>query len=136
MRSLILKEATRLLVGLMLMVSIFLLLRGHNAPGGGFAGGLVGATALVLLSITHGPETMRRVLVTNPRNLAVVGLTAALISGLPGLLLEGAFLKGMWMKLSLFGETLTLSTPFLFDTGVYLAVLGTVTTLVSALEED
>ena len=54
MNSLIVKAATRLMVALLLVFSIYMLLRGHNEPGGGFIGGLIGATGFVLYAIAHG----------------------------------------------------------------------------------
>ena len=54
MTSLILRTATRFLMPLLLMFALFLFLRGHNAPGGGFVGGLVVAAAFVLYAIASG----------------------------------------------------------------------------------
>ena len=53
MQSLILTTTTRLLAALLLMFSVYALLRGHNLPGGGFIGGLIGATAFILYTIAN-----------------------------------------------------------------------------------
>ncbi|HYI68762.1 MAG TPA: MnhB domain-containing protein [Skermanella sp.] len=70
MDSLILRTATRLLLSLMLLFSFFILLRGHNEPGGGFIGGLIAASAFALHSIAFGPRALRDLLVFDPRSIA------------------------------------------------------------------
>jgi multicomponent Na+:H+ antiporter subunit B len=74
MKDLILPTATAYLMPVLLLFSLFLLLRGHNEPGGGFAGGLVAATAFVLLSIAAGVDSARRALGVDPRTLFGCGL--------------------------------------------------------------
>lgn len=54
MNSVILATVSRLLTGVLLVFSVFLLLRGHNLPGGGFSGGLVAASAFVLFAFANG----------------------------------------------------------------------------------
>ena len=66
---------------LLLLFALFLLLRGHNAPGGGFVGGLVVAAAFVLHSIAFGIAASRRALLVDPSTLLSVGLLVALVSG-------------------------------------------------------
>lgn len=132
MRSLILDGATRLLVGMMLLFSVFLLLRGHNEPGGGFVGGLVASVAFSLVGIGRGPAAMRRSLRVDPRVLAGMGIAVALLAGLWGPVLGTTFLEGHWVQIG----GLKLGTPLLFDVGVYLVVIGAVLTMVLALEED
>ena len=82
MPSLILKTATRLLVGLILTFSVYLLMRGHNAPGGGFAAALVAGTGFALFAIAEGPAVVRRALRIAPQKIAMSGLSLALASGL------------------------------------------------------
>jgi multicomponent Na+:H+ antiporter subunit B len=132
MRSVILDGATRLLVVLMLLFSVFLLWRGHNEPGGGFVGGLVAAVALGLLAMSRGPAAVRRALRIDPRALAGLGVGLALLAGLWGLALGTSFLQGHWVEWG----GIKLGTPLLFDVGVYLVVIGAVSTLLLALEED
>jgi multicomponent Na+:H+ antiporter subunit A len=130
--SLILRTATRLLLSLMLLFSIFILLRGHNEPGGGFIGGLVAASAFALHSIAFGPEALRRLLAFNPVSIAATGIAAAILAGLLAAPFGDAFLTGEWLDI----EGLALGTPLLFDIGVYLVVVGAVLTIVLALEEE
>ena len=84
MTSSILQTATRVLMPLLLLFAVFLLLRGHNEPGGGFVGGLVVAASFVLYSIAFGVDAARRALLVRPVDAARRGLLVALASGLPG----------------------------------------------------
>ena len=62
----IFRTAARLLMPLLLLFSVFLLLRGHNEPGGGFVGGLVAAAAFALYAIAFGTRRARQALVVSP----------------------------------------------------------------------
>ncbi|MCC6176346.1 MAG: Na+/H+ antiporter subunit B [Chloroflexi bacterium] len=136
MRSLILGTAARFLLPLLLLFSIFLLLRGHNEPGGGFSGGLVAAAAFALLTIATDAPTTRRALQVAPRSLIGIGLLTAIVSGVIGLLAGRPFLTGQWVEVTLPGGiSLALGTPLLFDIGVYLVVVGVVLTIVLSLAE-
>ncbi len=136
MISLILATAARAVEPLLLLFSFFILLRGHNAPGGGFAGGLVAAAAFTLIVIAFDAESARRSLRADPRNLFAVGLLIAAVSGALGLVFGGAFLEGLWLEVPLLaGITLDFGTPLLFDVGVYLTVLGVTLTIVLSLAE-
>ena len=79
---------------LLLLFAVFLLLRGHNQPGGGFVGGLVVASSFVLYSIAFGVDAARRALLVTPSTLLGVGLLVALTSGLPGVVLGSAIHDG------------------------------------------
>lgn len=132
MNSLILSTVARMVVALMLLFSIYLLIRGHNLPGGGFVGGLVATSALLLHAIANGVSATRRRLRVDPRVIAMVGIAVAIVAGLIAALAGAPFLTGVWA----FPAGVPLGTPLLFDVGVYLVVVGAVTTLVFALEED
>ena len=133
--SFLLLTAVRLLIPLLLLYSMFLLWRGHNAPGGGFVGGLVAAAAFVLYSLTAGVPAGRRALRVHPSHLLTWGLAVALVSGIPGLLAGSSFMTAMWTTLRLGSVELALGTPLLFDVGVFLAVTGVVLTIVFTLVE-
>lgn len=136
MNSLILKTATMVLVSLMLIFSVFILLRGHNLPGGGFIGGLIGAGAFVLHGLAFGSDIVRRDLRVQSLSVAGLGVFLATFSGLLSALFGRPFLTGLWYipKLGLESKV-ALSTPLLFDIGVYLVVVGALVTIVLALEE-
>jgi multisubunit Na+/H+ antiporter MnhB subunit len=137
MTSLILKTATRLLVGLILTFSVYLLMRGHNAPGGGFAGALVAGTGFALFAIAEGPAVVRKAIRIAPLKIAVIGLGLALGSGLAAFVADRPFLTGVWwISQSKQGPALAVGTPLVFDVGVFLTVLGTILTLILALEEN
>jgi multicomponent Na+:H+ antiporter subunit B len=138
MKGLILTTATTYMLPLLLLFSVFLLLRGHNDPGGGFSGGLVAAAAFALLATAAGVETARRTLRIDPRTLIGAGLLLMVLAGLVAPLGTGQpFLTGVWWTLELVaGEAVYVGTPIIFDIGVYLAVAGTVLTIVLALEEE
>lgn len=135
MRSLVLSTAARLLLPLMLVVSVFLLLRGHNEPGGGFVGGLVAAAAFALYSIAEGVERARDLLRADPRSLIAAGLGLALASGLVGFVGGGELLRGIWFSTSIPGIG-KIGTPVVFDVGVYLLVLGMTLLILFTLAES
>ena len=131
----ILSTATRGLVPLMLAFSVFLLWRGHNLPGGGFIGGLVASAALVLDGLAFGPGEVRRRLRVEPVTVAAAGLLVGLGAGVLGWFAGSPFLTGLWWKPVVGGAELPLGTPLLFDIGVYLVVVGTITALWLGLAE-
>ncbi len=134
-RSILLATAARYLMPLMLISSVFLLLRGHNEIGGGFVGGLVAASALMLYGIAISPAALRTLLPVEPRLLVGLGLLAALTSGLLPVLTGRPFLTGLWLKtpLPVIGKV---GTPLLFDTGVYFVVVGVVMWILLSLAEE
>ena len=137
MQSLILRTATRLLVSLILVFSVYLLLRGHNSPGGGFSGALVAGTGFALYIIAEGAGAVRQAIRIDPRRLIVFGMALALISGAIGLLAGAPFLTGLWWTLAdLTEHAIVVGTPFFFDVGVYAIVLGAILTILLALEEE
>jgi multicomponent Na+:H+ antiporter subunit B len=135
--SLILRTTARLLLPLLLLFSVFLLQRGHNEPGGGFAGGLVAGIALALYALAYDPGAARRVMRVDPQTLIAVGLAVSLLSGVVSLLQGDALLAGRWGALTLpdKGEV-WLGTPLLFDVGVYLTVLGVASQVILTLAEE
>lgn len=135
MNSVILATATRYLLPLLLLLSVYLLLRGHNLPGGGFVGGLVAAAAFALYAMAHGVRSARQVLRADPRTLLGLGLLTAFLSGVLSLVVGLPFMTGLWIErpVILLGKA---GTPVLFDTGVFMVVLGVVLTIVFALGEN
>ncbi len=134
MTSLILSTATRYILPLLLLFSVFLLLRGHNEPGGGFVGGLVAAAAFALYVIAFDVATARRTLGIDPRILIGLGLLVALGSGVISLFAGQPFMTGLWSgyTVPLLGKV---GTPLFFDIGVYLVVIGVTLTIIFALAE-
>jgi multicomponent Na+:H+ antiporter subunit B len=138
MNSIILVAGTRLLVALFLVFSVFMLLRGHNEPGGGFIGGLIAATGFVIYAIACGTDAARRALRVAPERIAMAGLGIALFAGVAAVLDGEVFFTGQWFFIGA-TETdkgLPLSTVLIFDIGVYLVVMGSIMSLSFALEES
>ena len=133
MISSILQTATRLLMPLLLLFALFLLFRGHNAPGGGFVAGLVVAAAFVLHAMAYGVAASRRALLVPPPVLLPVGLSVALISAVPAVVLGLPFMTGVWTTFGAGPAGIALGTPLVFDIGVFLAVIGVVLTIVFTL---
>ena len=133
MNTVILRETTRRLVPLILVFSVFLLLRGHEQPGGGFVGGLVASIALSLYAFVFGPQAARGILRVDPRAVGAVGLAVAIASGFVGSIRGAApFLTGQWGTVA----GLKIGTPVMFDVGVYLVVIGVVMTFVIGIKEQ
>jgi multicomponent Na+:H+ antiporter subunit B len=137
MNSLILKTAANVLLPVMVLLSIIVLLRGHNEPGGGFVGGLLAASGLALHALAHGDEVAGARLRVRPHTIIGLGLLVAAGAGLPGLVAGEPFLKGLWTSFHPpgFPEALKIGTPLMFDIGVYMLVLGGTSLMVLSLEE-
>jgi multicomponent Na+:H+ antiporter subunit B len=131
MNSLILRTLSPFVTVLMLLFSIFITLRGHNAPGGGFIGGLLGASAVALYALAFGAEAGRKLLRLHPLSIAGGGLFISALSGMVSIFHDVPYMTGIWFKLG----GLDLSTVMSFDIGVYLVVLGSFSTILLALEE-
>lgn len=137
MNSIILRQATRILYPLLLVFSVFILLRGHNTVGGGFVGGLIAAAAFSLYSIAFGVDSACKILRFNPIHLIAAGLSTAMISGLVSLTAGLPYLTGRWGAWDIFGIFhLELGTPFFFDVGVYLVVTGAALSILLNLKEE
>jgi multicomponent Na+:H+ antiporter subunit A len=130
-RSPMFRTAARLLMPLLLLFAVFLLLRGHNQPGGGFVGGLVAAAAFALYAMAYGVERARRALLLEPLTLLGSGLLIALASGMPASVRGQPFLTAQWAL-----GPVALGTPALFDLGVFLVVAGVVLMMVFSLAEE
>ncbi|QPC42017.1 Na+/H+ antiporter subunit B [Kaustia mangrovi] len=136
MNTLILRTITPLLTALMVLFSIFVLLRGHNEPGGGFIAGLIAASAFALYGIACGVQPVRRALLFHPISISGLGMFLAALSGLPSALVNSPYLTGLWWVPELSeGTKVALSTPLIFDIGVWLVVVGAITGIALALEE-
>lgn len=132
MHSLIFSVMARILFWLMLAASALILLRGHNQPGGGFVGGLVAAMAIAVVALADGVPRARALLRLHPLSVIGAGLVLALLSGLPGLWLDGSFLQHQWLQPGGFA----LGTAIVFDLGVYFVVLGAMLALIFRLHEE
>lgn len=128
MKSSILQTATRYLLPILLMFSVFLLLRGHYSPGGGFVGGLVAAIAFVLHSLANGTDSTMNLLHYKPLSLIPIGLAVAVVSMFLPVFFGLPVMTGLWLNdpIPVIGA---IGTALFFDIGVYLVVIGTVLTI-------
>ena len=137
MRSPILTAAATVLSPVIFVVSLALLWRGHNLPGGGFIGGLTAAGALLLHAFGHGRDASLRLL-AHPRRLMIIGLGLGIAAALAGWIFRGTFFAGVWLPdftVPVMG-TIHLGTFLPFDVGVYLAVAGFVVHCARSLDDD
>lgn len=137
--SMILDTAVDLVFHAALLFSVFLLFAGHNAPGGGFVGGLVCGAALVLRFVRGGTTEVRSTVPLPPAVVLGAGVLLANLTALAGYALGGAFFEGgtLDVDVPLLGHVKTTSA-LAFDIGVYLVVVGLVLSVLGSLggEED
>ena len=136
--SLILDIGVRTVFHTLLLFSVFLLLAGHNAPGGGFVGGLVAGAAFVLVYVSGGRRRLARRRQALPEWLLGSGLTLAVVTGALGWLRGGQYLRRVVffdVDVPVLGE-LKLASPLPFDFGVYLVVVGVVLALLRSLGRE
>lgn len=136
MNTVIFRTLAPFLTALMLLFSVFVLLRGHNEPGGGFIGGLIAASGLAIYGIARGIQPVRQALWFHPMTIAAIGLFLACVAGFISIFAAVPFMTGLWIYPSLFGVEVPLSTVMLFDLGVYLVVVGAITSIALALERE
>ncbi len=137
MESIILQIAARHLKPILFVLSLVVLYRGHNEPGGGFIGGLLFGSAYILYAMAFGVEKTRNSIFINPIDLTAAGLLLAILSGLPALIPGEVFMTGQWA--TLFAGTVAeikLGTPLIFDVGVYLSVAGMLVLLMFSIMEE
>jgi multicomponent K+:H+ antiporter subunit A len=124
----------RLLLPLTGMVSIYFLLRGHNAPGGGFVGGLIMATGVIAQYMVGGTLWVESRLRVHPLAMIGVGLLAAAAAGLIAWAASLPFLTALDTHLPMpWNDSIHVSTVLLFDIGVYLLVVGATLLILVAL---
>ena len=135
MPELYLRLLNRILTPVLLLLALYLLLRGHNLPGGGFIAGLMAAAAFELQILSRGHVSVRRAIGPYLNSGIGLGLAVAICSGIAGLL-EGTFFKGVWFELNLplLGH-LEIGTPVLFDLGVFLVVVSVTTSYLLGLSQ-
>jgi multicomponent Na+:H+ antiporter subunit A len=133
-RSVILEVVTRVLFHPILVFSLYLLFSGHNAPGGGFSGGLVAGLAMVLRYLAGGRYELGEAAPIDPGRLLGLGMLFAGGTGLAGIVLGGQVLQSaiLHTTLPVLGH-ITLTTSLFFDIGVYLIVVGLILDILRSL---
>ena len=136
MKTIILRTASNYMLPLLLVFSVFILLRGHYLPGGGFVGGLIASIAFVLHAFANGLGDTRKLLRFHPGFLMPAGLSVSFLSGISPIVFSGKpLMTGLWYPhhLPIVGN---LGSALFFDIGVYLVVLGVTLTIIFTISES
>jgi len=133
----ILRTVTKIVVFIILTLSVYLFFSGHYSPGGGFIGGLVLASAIVLMYLTSDIETVHKGMPFDFKLVAALGVLIATGTGFASFLFGKDFMTQAAMKLNIpiFGET-ELASVVLFEAGVAMTVIGVVVTIILSISED
>ena len=133
----ILQTAAKVLVFIILTFAIYVMFAGHHNPGGGFVGGLITASAIVLLLIAFDAQSVREMLPIDFKKVGAAGVLIAVLTGAAPLVMDLPFLfhKHTKTDLPIVGNV-ELASAVLFDIGVFLAVLGTTMTIITSISED
>ncbi len=133
--SLFLKVSLTLASPILLILSLIIFWRGHHLPGGGFIGGLVASCAFVLKEFAETRRVGLRLgrLEAKPHSVILIGLAIAAANAFIGAPLGADFLKGVWFTVPVIGK---IGTPVIFDFGVYLVVIGMVTSVLLPLIQE
>lgn len=135
--NLILRVTSSLIVFILLGFAVYLLLAGHNSPGGGFVGGLTTSAAILLMYMAYGEKKVNKIIPINYIHFIPLGLLIAVLTGLAALLFKVPFLTHTFglIMLPFFGEV-ELATAMFFDIGVYFTVFGTTMTIILTIASD
>jgi multisubunit Na+/H+ antiporter MnhB subunit len=132
MKSTLLRIVARYLKPLLVIISVIVLYRGHNIPGGGFIGGLLAASGYIIYMMAYGAKITLDKMWIKPFGLMALGLLIALGSGLVGSSIAEPFMTGQWVSVA----GIKLGTPTLFDVGVYFTVIGVMLVIMIAIFEN
>lgn len=132
-----LQSATKVVTFIILMFAVHIFFAGHYTPGGGFVGGLLTASAIVLLMLAFDLETVKKILPVNYVFMTAAGLLIALATASAAIIFDVPFFTHAYdyFNLPLFGKT-SLHSAALFDLGVYLVVVGVTMTIIQTIGED
>ncbi|MGE0634729.1 MAG: MnhB domain-containing protein [Pseudobdellovibrionaceae bacterium] len=117
--SVLFKSAEKLIFWILIGLAAFFLLRGHNAPGGGFIAALIVFCALILRQLAHDPKIQMNGKISPAVGMSI-GLVLALGSALIGVLENRTFMQGVWIEVL----GIQVGTPLIFDIGIFCTVLG------------
>jgi multicomponent Na+:H+ antiporter subunit B len=133
----ILQTVTKSIAFIILTFSIYIFFAGHHNPGGGFIGGLITSSGLVLFFLAYDMETMKKVIPIDFKNIIALGLLIAVATGMGSFVFGEPFLTHTFghFDLPILGDT-ELATALLFDLGVYFTVVGVTMTIILTIGED
>ncbi|EMR05149.1 Multiple resistance and pH homeostasis protein B [Bhargavaea cecembensis DSE10] len=133
----IIQTTTKVVFFIIFLFAIHIFFAGHYTPGGGFVGGLLTASAIVLLLLAFDIRTVRKALPFNYTVIIAIGLLLALGTAAASILFNVPFFTHAYdyFNLPLFGET-SLHSAMLFDLGVYLVVVGATMNIILSIGSD
>lgn len=125
MNSVLLQIATKYVKWILLVFAVIALIRGHNSPGGGFIGGLLVGLSVIFEKLVDTTKNINSKLWLQPEGYISLGLLFIILSTLPGIFLKQYFMAGVWTSIPIpFVGEFKIGTPFIFDIGVFMAVIG------------
>lgn len=135
--NMMLQTFMRLIAVVVFTFSIYIFLAGHNDPGGGFVGGLMTASAIVVLYLVFDLKSISKAVPLNFITLIGLGLLFGAITGIISIIFGYPFLTQFfdYFTFPIFGE-IELTTALVFDLGVYLVVVGAALTIITSIAED
>ncbi|WP_026674606.1 Na(+)/H(+) antiporter subunit B [Alkalihalobacterium bogoriense] len=135
--NVMLHTITRIVTFIILIFSVYLFFAGHNNPGGGFIGGLMTASALLLLYLGFDMGSIKKALPINFTTMIAAGLLISLLTGITSMFMGDPFLTQYfdYFQLPILGET-ELTTALPFDLGIYLVVVGIALLIILTIGED
>jgi len=134
--ELYLRLLDRVLTPLLLMLGVVVLLRGHDAPGGGFIAALIVSAAIALQVLANGAAVMRQRIGRSLQYLIAVGMLLGITSALVGIAAGEGFFFGVWWVIDLGPIHYKIGTPVLFDFGVFATVTGATVSFVLGLSTN
>lgn len=135
--NIILRTVAKIVVFIILTLAVYLFFAGHNSPGGGFIGGLVLASAFVLLFIVYDMDTIRKAIPLDFKKVAAFGAFLAVGTGFGAFIFDVPFLSQAFAHFDFpFFGTVELTTVTIFEAGVALVVVGVVITIILSISED
>jgi multicomponent Na+:H+ antiporter subunit B len=134
MKSQTLQTATKYILPILLLFSVFVLLRGHYHPGGGFVGGLVASIAFVLHSFSNGTESTLKLLKYHPKTFVPFGLLISTLSMFAPVFFGLPVMTGLWwdQPIPVIGMV---GSALFFDLGVYIVVIGVVLSILFTISQ-
>ena len=133
----ILRTVTTVVVFIILTLATYLFFSGHDAPGGGFIGGLVLASAFVLLLLSFDIETVQKGIPIDFKQLAAAGVIIVLISGFASVIFGQPFLNQVFFEFTVpFYGHIKWTSATIFEIGVAMTVIGVVVTIILSISED
>jgi len=132
-----LRTATKVVTFIILMFAVHIFFAGHYTPGGGFVGGLLTASAIVLLMLAFDIKTVKNIIPFNYVVMTSIGLILSIATAGASIFFNVPFFTHAYdyFDLPLLGKT-SLHSAALFDLGVYLVVVGVTMTIIQTIGED